>query len=578
MRQLKQLLSTLLLIWPCLLFAEGAISFEAYVDAKQVVLNSYFEVSFTLKNADGGNFSPPRFTNFQVLSGPNRSSSTTIVNGQVSREISLSYTLRPKKVGKFTVRSASIKVGGKTLKTKPFQIEVLKESSKGNQSDAKIIVKAIPNTSEARVGQQIILDYKLYTTIDIDSYNVIEESSYAGFFAKDIKRYDFRVVREVVDGIPFTTKIIKRVALYPQQDGLLTIDPMFLQMGIVREGSRNRRSLLFKQVDRVPVQTEAIQIAVKALPANAPASFTGAVGKYAVNTTLSRGVATTDDVVSLRLAISGDGDIKRVQAPKMNFPEDFEVYDPKVLDESTYESGEGIVGKKVIEYLLIPKTPGNYDIKPAFTYYDTDSAKYVTLSANIHPLNVKQGSRRQDAPIITDNEEILQEDIRYIKTDTQLQKVGQSFFASPLFWAFSLFPFLILGFAVVAKQRKNKLSGLDPGILKARRARKIAQKRLSTAEQLFKANDSKGFYDEISKAMLGYVCDKLRIPLSELTKDNVKEQLQVLKVEEGQIDSFIKIIQTAEMALFAGKDNAAAMEETYEATINVLASIENSLS
>ena len=386
------------------------------------------------------------------------------------------------------------------------------------------------------------------------------------------------MVKEVVNGVQYTTKIIKRVALYPQQAGLLTVEPMFLQMGIVKDGNRNRISSFFRQVERVPIETEAIEIQVNPLPANPPASFTGAVGQYKVNTTLNRTTVTTDDVISLRMAISGNGDIKRVQAPEMAFPDDFEVYDPKVLDESSYESGDDIIGKKVIEYLLVPKNPGNFNIQPEFTYYDPDSSKYVTLKEDIYRLTVRQGSARPKAPILTEEDVEAKEDIRFIKLEAKLKPKGDTFFASIGFWVLAILPFLFLGGAVLARQRQSKIRSLDPGILKARKARKVAQKRLATAESFLKASDSRAFYDEISKAMLGYVCDKLQIPLSELTKDNVREKLESLQVGQESISNFMGIIQTTEMALFAGKDNAAAMQEVYDTTINLLSGIEQDLS
>lgn len=558
--------------------AQAQVSFEAYVDAKQIVLNSYLEVNFTLKNADGANFRPPKFEGFSVLSGPNRSSSTTIINGKVSKEISLSYTLKPDRKGKLRIGSASIKTNGKILKTKPVPVEVLEGSSTGEEDEAQVYVKAVPNVLKARVGQQIILDYKLYTTIDIDSYNVLEESTYQGFFAKDIKRYDFRIVREVIDGKQYVTKIIKRVALYPQQAGLLTIDPMHLQMGIVSNENKRSRSFFFnKQVKRLPVQTEAIQIEVEPLPPNPPASFSGAVGNYKINTTLNRKTFTTDDVISLRMAISGNGDIKRVQAPEIKFPDNFEVYDPKILDESTFENKEGVIGKKMIEYLALPKDPGTYEIEPEFSYYSTDSAKYVTSTKGKFEIIVRQGANRPNAPEIEEEETVVKEDIHFIKTGTAIPVAKKSFFGSNLFWIFAFLPLLLLGSTLAFKQYKGRLNSIDPKLLKSRKARKVAQKRLSAAEQFMKSNNSRAFYNEISKAMLGYVCDKLRIPLSELTKDNVQEQLQALEVKPSNIEQFMTIIRTTEMAIFAGKDKPDAMQETYQKAVEVIAKIEEDL-
>ena len=557
----------------------GQVSFKVFVDAKQIVLNSYLEVSFTLKNADGSNFKAPAFNGFSVLSGPSSSSSTTIINGSVSKELSYNYTLKPKQVGKYRIGSASVRVDGKTIRTKPFTIDVLPASSKASGlGDAEVYVKAVPNTTEALVGQQIILDYKLYTTIDIDNYNILEESAYQGFFAKDIKRYDFRVVREVIDGKQFVTKVIKRVALFPQQAGLLEVDPMQLQMGIVVNENKQRRSFFFnKQVKRLPVETEAVQINVQPLPPNPPASFSGAVGDYDVLATIQRSTITTDDVLSLRLTISGNGDIKRVQAPKIEFPESFEVYDPKVLDETTIEGNEGIIGKKVIEYLALPREAGTFDIQTEFSYYSPDSAKYVVNREGNFQLIVRQGSNKPSVPIVETETQERQEDIRHIKTATELSATRSNFFASTFFWILTLMPFLALGGVLIAKQFQRRLSNLDPALLKSKKARKVAQKRLANAKQLMDANNSRGFYDEIFKAMLGYVCSKLQIPLSELTKENVREKLELLKVENTLVERFMDLIKTTEMALFAGKDNPEAMASTYQEAVEVVSSIEKNL-
>lgn len=579
MQQMKPFGLVLFLCFSYLPLLLGQVSFKVFVDAKQIVLNSYLEVSFTLKNADGSNFKAPAFNGFSILSGPSSSSSTTIINGQVSKELSYNYTLKPKQVGKYRIGSASVNVKGKKIRTKPITVEVLPASSKASGlGDAEVYVKAVPNTTEALVGQQIVLDYKLYTTIDIDNYNILEESAYQGFFAKDIKRYDFRVVREVIDGKQFVTKVIKRVALFPQQAGLLEIDPMQLQMGIVVNENKQRRSFFFnKQVKRLPVETEAVQINVQPLPPNPPASFSGAVGDYDVLASIQRSTITTDDVLSLRLSISGNGDIKRVQAPKIEFPPSFEVYDPKVLDETTIERNEGIIGKKVIEYLALPREAGTYEIQTEFSYYSPDSAKYVLNREGNFQLTVRQGANKPNVPILETETQERQEDIRHIKTASELRFAPEGFFASTLFWILTVVPFLALGGVLIAKQFQQRLSNLDPALLKSKRARKVAQQRLANAKQLMEANNSRGFYDEISKAMLGYVCSKLQIPLSELTKENVREKLEVLNVENTLVERFMKLIKTTEMALFAGKDNPEAMANTYKEAVEVVANIEGNL-
>ena len=220
----KLFLTTKLFLIPILIFGQNNVSFEAFCDAKKVVLGNNFEIDFTLKNANGEHFKAPSFNDFEVLYGPSSNVSTQIINGVVSRQMGYSYTLMPKKVGKFRIGSATIQVNGKLLKTSPLTIDVVK-GRKGQVSvqdaGAQVFIQAEPNFTDAKIGQQVLVDYKLYTTVNIDSYSTMEESAYDGFFPQQVKRFNSQVLREVVDGVQYTTKILKRVALFPQQAGIL---------------------------------------------------------------------------------------------------------------------------------------------------------------------------------------------------------------------------------------------------------------------------------------------------------------------------------------------------------------------
>lgn len=549
--------------------------FEAYADAKQVLLKSYFDVTFTVYNADGKNFRPPPFSQFTVISGPSRSVSTTIINGQMSKEIGITYTLQPKRTGSFTIGKAQITVGKKVLSTKALTIKVV-EGSQSNGNQEEVYIKAIPSTTDVWVGQQVILDYKLFTAVQIETHNVISESDYQGFYAQDIRRYDSRVVREVIDGAQYATKVFKRLALFPQQTGTLEIAPLNVQLGAVVDGNNQRRSFFFsRQIRRIPASTAPVTINVKTLPPNAPSSFTGAVGSFEVKTAINRNTITTDDALSVLINIRGNGDIKRIQAPELIASEEFEVYDPKVIKENSFENIGELYGEKQIEYLLVPKKAGQYQLTPEFSYFDPDSAKYVIFNANTFDITVNQGTQQNavKAPLV---EPEIVKDIDYLKSKPALKRADKYFFGTTLFWIFSLLPFVFLGGAFTYKQLKAKNDSIDPAIIRKRRARKAAQKRLETAQTHLSDQKSRAFYDEISKAMLGYVCDKLQIPRSELTKDNVRERLQALEVAESEIERFMKTIKTCEMALFAGMDNTAAMQETYDETLDLLATVEAS--
>ena len=517
------------------LLAQDA-SFEASTDARELVENEYAEVTFTLKNAQGNNFQPPNFKGFNVLSGPSRSNRMTIINGQRSQEMSFGYTIQPKQRGTYTIGPASIKVGGKTMKTKPISIKVVKAKkvAKGAANGQEVFVRVEVDTTDVYLGQQIMVNYKLFTSVDVDNYDILEETEYPGFFAHDVRRFNSSTLREVVDGVQYVTKVLKRVALFPQQTGLLNIDPISIRIGVV-VGKRKRSSFFFNnQVRHVNVRTNEVAIKVRNLPTPQPDNFSGAVGNYDIAFNLGRNKITTDDAVSIKLAIRGDGDIKRLQPPSIAVPAEFELYEPKVLEEQSTERGGLLSGYKQIEYLMIPKRPGQYQIAPAFSYFNPDSAKYITLQPNVFDITITQGSGASTVAKTTP-ENLIQKDIRYIKTATSFSKKSAPFAISNFFYGMTALPFLFLAGAFIFKRQQEKNGNIDLSILKSRKAQQVAKQRLKIAEQHLSANKSRAFYDEISKSLLGYVGDKLNIPLSELSKDNVREKLASLKVTPSYI-------------------------------------------
>ncbi|MCB0592559.1 MAG: protein BatD [Lewinellaceae bacterium] len=565
------------IVAPLAMPGQAGVSFEATADARQAVLESYFDVTFTLKNADGNNFTPPSFQDFIVVSGPSRSMQTSIVNGQVSKEEAYIYTLQPRRLGRLTIGSASIDIKGRKLRSNPITIEVVKGQTGGGGGEEVFIV-AEASATEAWAGQQIILDYKLYTTVNVESFNILEEANYQGFYARDIRRYDGRIIREVVKGKQYVTKILKRVALFPQQAGSLVISPMTVQLGVLKEEGRRRNFFFTPEVRRVPASTEPLTIKVAPLPARPPASFSGGVGDFRMSSALSRTTVTTDDALTLTITITGSGDIKRVQAPDLQVPASFELYDPKVAEESSFENAGGITGKKVFEYLMLPKEAGNFRLQPAFTYFHPDSARYVTADETVYNITVRPGTGRAQSRLPADGEGLSQkEDINFLMTDTALYRRRPPFLGAPLFWALALLPALALGGIVAAQRWRARRASVDPTLLRSRRARKVAQQRLSTAEQHLEAGNTRAFYDEVSKAMLGYVCDKLHIPRSSLSKANLQRRLEELQIDDGLVGRFMAIIQACEMALFAGREDAASMKGTYQDALKVITEMEGRL-
>ncbi|MFK7775450.1 MAG: BatD family protein [Saprospiraceae bacterium] len=565
-------------LFPFFYSAKSQVTFTAEADAKRIVEGQYFSVTFTLTNGSWTQFKPPVWRGFNQVGNPSQRQSSTLEDGKGTTSYSVIYNVKAKKPGQYTIGSATAVVNGKEIKTKPFPIEVVKGKKLApgevdTQNDFFVLVE--PSTTVARIGQQITVDYKLYTKVNIESYDMGEDPEYNGFFAQDIRRFSYRTMQEEIDGEMYATKVFKRVALFPQQAGLLTIEPMNIRLGKSEPG--RRKSFFFNEVKYIPYQVDSLNINVIPFPNDSiPPNFSGAVGTYAMKASVNNRNLTTDDAVVITMSIEGNGDLKRIISPTMDLGENFEVYDPRILEETTFEKRGEIYGRKILEYQALPLKPGNYSVQPRFTYYDTDSLDFITLGVNPLNVTVKKGRKKQTSNIAkteTDKVELLP-----IKTETTFSEKGSFFFGSPLFWILVMLPFLFLGGALVYRQKLIREGSIDFELLKMQRAQKVAVQKLSQAEQLMTNQNSKGFYDEVSRASFGYVCDKLKIPMSELSKANIQDKLQSLNVSQNHIDSFIKIIKTCEMALFAGMDNSAAMQETYDNAKEVIIKIEEELS
>ena len=523
----------LVLLIQCSLFGQNP--FSVFVGAQKVTTNSYFEVSFTLEG-EGVNFTPPSFQPLKILSGPTRTMSTKILDGKITRTQTYSFSIQTTQPGKFTIGRASIELEGKTLYTDPVTVEVIKGRSRQSISeDQQVFVVAIPSSEEIYVGQQLILDYKLFTTESVESYNIIQESDYPGFFAADVRRYDPRTVRQVMNGVTYATKILKRVALFPQQAGPLIINPLEIQLGVVLDGpNKNRGYFSGRKLKRLNVFTDTLSIQVNLLPESPPKTFTGAVGYFEVSTSINRDTLTTDDAISIKMVIRGNGDIKRVQPPSIPFPAEFELYNPKLIEESTFEEDGFIIAQKEFEYLAVPKATGSISIQPKFTFFDIATNRYTTIGSNIFNLHIRPGTNKQLPVINTESPEniAIDLDIRDLKPITTVYQSKNDFMGSSLYWILIGLPFILFFGVWGYRQLMNQRNSIDPEIAKRKKAKKVAESRLKLAQKYMREKESRSFYDEISKAMLGYVSDKLKISKSSLTKQNVKDQLQLLKVAE----------------------------------------------
>lgn len=584
MQKRKVGLSFLVVIMMSICSLYGQVSFFAYADAKEMLIGEYVEVTFTVKNADGGKMSTPRFPGFQILKGPTVSVGYEAVVGEPIELSSFSYIVSPKKLGVLTIPPVTFTYKNKTYNSNPIPIKVVKERAIDPKEsiDDDAAVKALIDATDVWVGQQLNLDYKVFVAGNVMKVRPSAIPDFTGFYYEDLGDIsslglDFRPRKEVINGREYYTEILRRFAIYPQEAGQLTIDPFSAKIGIPK---KRRRPNFFSPyiMEERSVMTKAITLNVKSLPP-APDNFSGAVGRFIARfyTNHHKKRISTDDSFSIGLQVRGSGDGKRIQPPKLNLPPGFDVYDPTVRKEQFFSDEEGkLLVQKEFEFIIVPNQPGNYTLQPSFTYFDVDSSAYVTIANESFQLDVFAGSAKPNIEG-KENQTIAatKKDIKGIKKgDIALTPIRHSFFGSIGFFVLAVIPFLFVGVGWFLKRKQQAVLGLDPKELKKRQARKVALNRLSNAKKHLDEENSKAFFDEISKAMLGYICDKLQIPTSDLTKANVADKLRSINVPEDLIATYNEIIKNSEIALYAGMDNAHAMQNTYDKTTQLLTEIE----
>jgi hypothetical protein len=574
---MKHFLTTLFLF--SIYITHAQVSFTASTDAKQVALGDIFEVKFTLKNGQGTRFSPPNFADFAVVGGPNRMNSMTMVNGVASNSETISYVLQGKQEGKFSVGSASVAVKGQTYTTTPVLIEVVKgkrQTFGDTPSNGKdeVILRAELSQKEAYIGQQIVLDYRIYTRVDLNDMRPVSEPTFEGFFKLKINDYPQTEQNVTIGGKRYLSRILGRIALFPQKEGVLGIEPMMGQVSIIRGKVQDDpfSDPFFGSVkaENASVQSNVASVTVKPLPPNAPPSFTGGIGDFKVETTISKTEATTDEVLSLHMRIKGNGDVKRWLAPKLQPVEGLEIYDPKTVKEESIENQGEWQTIKEFEYLILPKKPGDFTVKSAFSYFNTEG-EYKTEDA-VFSLKIKQGSNKV-ATVSTDDIA----DIHGLKNSTRFVSSYSPFYGSTPFWVFLILPFLILGGVLAYKQYLIKKGKIDVSVLKSQNASKIAQKHLALANEFKTQGNSRSFYDEISKGLFTYASDKFNIPLAEFSKNNVAEKLNSLKINNLHNQRFMAILHKCDLALFGGQNTEGGMNEVYQEALQVIVDIENDL-
>lgn len=571
-----------------LLWAWGAsgvwgqdVVFEAEADPSELVMGDYFELRFTLRNARGTGFVAPDLSDFDLLMGPSQAFRTTIINGQASSEFSISYTLRPRRPGTWTIGPARIHVNGRTLRSRPVTVVVHPpvQAPDDGQALPDLFVEVRLSDTVAWVGQEVIAELKLYTTRDVDSYSVLDEPELRGAWVEPLRRFDTRVRHELRGGRQYATRVLRRLAIFPQQTGRLDIGSWRLQLGVVEKRERGLGFFFNTQVTPVVVESAPRAIDVQPLPVGAPHTFTGAVGRYAVKTYVQPTRLTTDEALQLTWTISGVGDIKRVEPPRVPLPADsFDIYEPRVVEETIYEDRGVLRGKKVIEVLAIPRYPGWYRIDPAFAWFDTDSLRYREVTDGPWLVEVHQGQGANTAHPASPDSSAAPTAVLYpMMQQASLRRCRPSFWGSLPFRLLSGLPFALglAGLAVVSRRRQRP--ALSEAELRHQRARKLARQRLAKAERHLKEGRYREWYDELAHALIEYVAWRLRIPMAELTKASVDQRLAAQGVPDELRKRYRKLLELCDQALFAGMADKLPHAELRDEAVSVISELERYL-
>lgn len=586
-----------------------------------VEVGGKFRVQFTVNTQNVSHFSAPDFKGFEVIYGPATSSQSSfqMINGRTSQSSSIIYTyvLLAGNSGTFTIGSASVQVNGKTVKSKPVQVRVLSggaggaggssnggssngggnygggqsssapSASSSNISAKDLFMTATASRTSVHEQEAILLTYKIYTLVDLTQLDG-KLPTLDGFQIQEIplpRTKEFSI--EQYNGRNYRTVTWSQYLLFPQKSGKLTI-PSITYEGVVITRNRNLDPIEaffngqsgYAEVKR-KITTPTLTINVSPLP-NKPEGFSGAVGKFSVSSSISTKEVDANEAVTLKISVQGSGNMKLISTPEVQFPKDFETYDAKVNDNFQL-TRSGLSGSKDFEYLFVPRHPGTYEIPASeFIYFDTESRSYKTIKTEAYTLKVNKGKGGAGQSVSNysgqqQDVQQLNQDIRFIKKgDVDLHQPGDTFFGTWKCWAAYILPFLLFVIAMVLGRKQMKANA-NVAHLRGKKANKVALKRMKTAKKLLDAHDTGKFYDEVLRALWGYVGDKFNMSQESLNKENIEQSLTSRQVPDEQIQQFMKVLNDCEFARYAPGDVNENMENVYNSAISAISKMEDNL-
>lgn len=571
-----------------------------------VAVGENFRIAYTINTTDVSDFRSGNIpSGLEVIAGPytSQQSSFQVVNGHTSSSSSVTYTytLYAEKNGTFTIPAARAVVNGKSCSSRPVHITVSGNASRGNGaprmheddggedgmraagsriSGSDLFVKVTANKKRVHEQEPILLTYKVYTLVNLTQLNG-KMPDLAGFHTQEIplpQQKSFHI--ENVNGRNYRCVTWSQYVMYPQMTGQMKI-PGITFKGVVVQQNRNvdpfeaffNGGSGYVEVNR-DIVAPGLTIQVDPLPAK-PAGFSGGVGRFGITAQLLSKTAKAGEPLTLRVVVSGVGNLKLIKQPVVEFPKDFDKYDPKVTDKTRLTTN-GIEGNMVYDYLVVPRNQGTYTIPAVkLTYYDTSTSSYKTVQTQPISVTVEKGSGKSSA--VVDYSQAQRNDILPLhEGPSRLHDVGDFFFGSSryivtLIVLLAVFVILMLVF------RKHAVDSADIVKMKGRRANKVATKRLKAAHRLMESGRQGEFYDEVLRALWGYVSNKLNMPVEQLSRDNVAEALSRHQVSQTTIDTFISALDECEYERYAPGDAAGNMNKTYTSAMNAIMDIEDAI-
>ena len=597
----------ILLIWTLLSLVQANAQGQFTVEAPNVVATGErFRLVFTATNLEPETFNAPEMENFMVLAGPTTSTMNRLeyINGRrtQSRSVSYTYILEAGTTGKFTIGEASVVADNVTYRTQPVTIEVIQGSSSpagtvreqdpvtGTEiSDQDVFLRLDVSKRRVVKGEPLTATLKLYTRVNVSGAEDIRFPTFNGFWSQEVyapQQIDWQ--RENVNGEIYQVATLRRYVLLPQQSGSIKIDPSEIVCVIQVRNTRRGQSLLDEFFDsyqtvRKRVLAPAVTVNVSELPAGAPGTFKGAVGKFSISAGIGKESVKAHDAVSVFITITGEGNINLLEAPRVTFPPDFEVYDAKITDNSR-STGGTFSGSKTFEYPVIPRSHGDFTIDPVeFSYYDINSKRYITIRSE--PLQLKvERSTDLTAPGASYTPgthrravESLGRDIRYIRTAVPAWRSKGKYLTGSYLYFVVLILILAVTWIVYVVLNKRREHMSDVIRVRNSKANKIARIRLKTAGVLLKQQLFEAYYEELHRALWGYIADKLGLSQADCSRERITEMLRERNVETDLIQNYTDLIESCEYARYAPDPGQMEKERIFDMAVKAISKMEQAL-